>query len=64
MNDLNPSHEDAPLERHPVEGARAAARRRRTYSSPRLIEWGSLTELTLGGAGSDNDYDFITTKAV
>lgn len=39
-------------------------RPRRAYSSPQLIEWGSLVDLTRGGAGAAMDYDFVTTKAV
>ena len=39
-------------------------RRRRAYSSPLLIEWGSLVDLTRGGAGAAVDYDLISTKAV
>ena len=37
---------------------------RKAYSSPHLIEWGSLVDLTRGGSGAAIDYDFITTKAV
>jgi hypothetical protein len=37
---------------------------RRAYSSPQLIEWGSLVDLTRGGSGAAGDYDFISTKAV
>jgi len=37
---------------------------RRKYSSPVLVEWGSLTDLTLGGKGANPDFDFITTKAI
>lgn len=36
----------------------------KAYSSPQLIEWGSLRELTRGGSGAAMDYDFITTKAL
>jgi len=39
-------------------------RPRRAYSSPQLIAWGSLVDLTRGGAGAAGDYDLITTKAV
>ncbi len=39
-------------------------RRRKTYSSPQLITWGSLVDLTRGGSGAAEDYDFISTKAV
>jgi hypothetical protein len=52
----------------PVAGAAAAPvsqrRPRRAYDSPQLIEWGSLVDLTRGGAGKAKDFDFITTKAV
>ncbi len=39
-------------------------RPRKKYSAPQLIEWGSLLELTRGGAGAAVDYDLLTTKAV
>lgn len=58
------THEPPVPEQDPIEDIRRAPARRRSYASPRLIEWGSLTELTLGGSGLDIDYDFITTKAV
>ena len=49
----------------PAAGAPVSQRRpRRAYDSPQLIEWGSLVDLTRGGAGKAKDFDFITTKAV
>jgi len=37
---------------------------RKSYTSPVLIEWGRLIDLTQGGAGGAMDFDFISTKAV
>ena len=39
-------------------------RQRRVYERPRLIEWGTLQELTAGGVGDDADFDVTATKAV
>ena len=48
----------------PDAGPGPEGRSRRRYSPPQLIEWGSLLELTHGGAGAAVDYDLLTTKAV
>lgn len=51
--------------RPPAAGTpRPPAARRRAYTPPQLIEWGSLAQLTLGGAGIDYDIDNGATKAV
>jgi hypothetical protein len=47
-----------------AEGPGTQQRPRRAYSSPQLIAWGSLVDLTRGGSGAAMDYDFVTTKAV
>jgi hypothetical protein len=36
---------------------------RKPYSPPQLIAWGTLLELTRGGAGGALDFDFVSTKA-
>lgn len=65
MRDMKSLPEGSSLDSRPLAGLpRAPRARRRTYSPPELIEWGSLAELTLGGSGIDYDIDNGATKAV
>lgn len=65
MRDMNYSPEGTSTDRRPsADTPRAAAAPRRPYTSPELIEWGSLVQLTLGGSGIDYDIDNGATKAV
>jgi hypothetical protein len=58
--------EDRPAEKPSADNGqrRAVAPRRSCYQPPRLIEWGTLIQLTSGGMGPEDDFDPASSKAV
>lgn len=55
--------QDAP-ETGPGHPAAVPELGKRHYEAPRLVEWGSIHELTAGPAGSTEDDDFSGTSGV